>query len=806
MKKILIVLIIQFILTVTVVAQNNTVTFSGVVMNTDSTLVNDAEVFFQGTSYFTFTDHKGKFHLYQVVPATYVLIVNTKSSMTFTDTLRIEKDMFKTIVIDTIEHESQTVVIEGKLDETNGISRLEDVDGTSIYAGRKTEVVELKDMVANTAANNPRQIYARIAGVNIFENDGGGIQLGIGGRGLNPNRVSNFNTRQNGYDISADALGYPESYYTPPTEALSRIEIVRGASSLQYGTQFGGFINFKFKEGPSDKKIEVTTRQTLGSFGFFNSFNSIGGTVGKLNYYAFLQYKKAEGWRPNSNYDLYAGHISLKLAATKRLKITGEYTYQYYLAKQAGGLTDVQFNSNPNQSSRNRNWFQVNWNLIAFILDYQFNSNTHFNFRTFTLLAGRDALGYMGNINRPDPMVNRDFLTDQYHNIGAEARLLHLYQIKKVQSTFLIGARYYHGQTKRREGDGTNGSDANFTFVNPDSLEGSNYTFPSRNVALFSENIFYLSSRFSVTPGIRFEYISTNSEGYYANIQKNLAGDVILYEQINEKRTNNRHFVLLGIGMSYQITPKIKWYGNISQNYRSINFNDMRINNPNVQVDPNLKDERGYSVDFGTRGTVSNFLDFDISLFFIQYRDRIGSVLQRNAQNLVYRYRTNISDSRNVGIESFVEIDLLKLFNKEAKNKFTWFNNIAVIDARYISSEQTAYQNNQVEYVPRFNYRTGFTYKYKDFRTTIQWAYLSQQYSDATNTSTVVPNAVIGIIPSYQVMDWSAEYTYKWFTLIGGLNNLLNATYFTRRAEGYPGPGILPSDPRNFFVTLQAKF
>lgn len=806
MKKLVYVFIIQFLTIVSAIAQNNTVTFSGVVINTDSSVVNDAEVFFQGTSYFTFTDHKGRFHLYQVVPATYVLIVNTKSSMTYTDTIRIDKDLFKTIVIDTIKHESNVVVIEGKVDETNGISRLEDVEGTSIYAGRKTEVVELKDMVANTAANNPRQIYARIAGVNIFENDGGGVQLGIGGRGLNPNRVSNFNTRQNGYDISADALGYPESYYTPPTEALSKIEIVRGASSLQYGTQFGGFINFKFKEGPKDKKIELTTRQTMGSFGFFNSFNSIGGTVGKLNYYAFLQYKKAEGWRPNSNYDLYAGHISLKLAATKRLKLTAEYTYQYYLAKQAGGLTDAQFNSNPNQSNRDRNWFQVNWNLIAFILDYQFNSNTHFNFRTFTLLAGRDALGYMGSINRADPLENRDFLTDQYKNFGAEARVLHMYQIKKVQSTFLVGARYYQGHTKRREGDASNGSDANFAFVNPDSLEGSNYTFPSRNIALFSENIFYLSSRFSVTPGVRFEYISTNSEGYYANIQKNLAGDVILYEQVKEKRSSNRHFVLLGIGMSYNITPKIKWYGNISQNYRSINFNDMRINNPNVQVDPNLKDERGYSVDFGTRGAVSNFLDFDVSLFFIQYRDRIGTVLQRNAQNLVYRYRTNISDSRNLGIESFVEIDLLKVFKKEAKNKFTWFNNIAVIDARYVSSEQTAYQNNVVEYVPKFNYRTGFTYKYKDFRTTIQWAYLSEQYSDATNTATVVPNAVLGTIPSYHVMDWSAEYTYKWFTLSGGVNNLLNATYFTRRAEGYPGPGILPSDPRNFFVTLQAKF
>ena len=88
-----------------------------------------------------------------------------------------------------------------------------------------------------------------MSGLNIWESDGAGVQLGIGGRGLSPNRNSNFNTRQNGYDISADPLGYPESYYSPPLEAIERIEIVRGAASLQYGTQFGGMLNFKFKKG-----------------------------------------------------------------------------------------------------------------------------------------------------------------------------------------------------------------------------------------------------------------------------------------------------------------------------------------------------------------------------------------------------------------------------------------------------------------------------------------------------------------------------------------------------------------------------
>jgi Fe(3+) dicitrate transport protein len=41
----------------------------------------------------------------------------------------------------------------------------------------------------------------------------------------------------------------------------------------------------------------------------------------------------------------------------------------------------------------------------------------------------------------------------------------------------------------------------------PNFLYGnqSDYTFPNLNLALFGENIFKISSNFSITPGFRFE-------------------------------------------------------------------------------------------------------------------------------------------------------------------------------------------------------------------------------------------------------------------------------------------------------------
>ncbi len=701
----------------------------------------------------------------------------------------------------------KSVIIETTKENNFGITRLKQVEGTAIYAGKKSEVILLNDASGNLATNNARQIYNKIAGLNIWESDGSGIQLGIGGRGLNPNRVSNFNTRQNGYDISADALGYPESYYTPPAEALERIEVVRGAASLQYGTQFGGFINFKFKEPKSNKPLQIEAKQTIGSFGFYNSFLGVAGNKKKWSYYTFYQLKKGNGWRKNSAFNANTAHTSISYQATKKIKFTAEYTFMNYLAKQAGGLTDNQFKKDPQQSIRDRNWFQVNWNLAALIVDYDITETSKINVRTFGLYAQRDALGFLGTINRTDPMQERDLLQDKFRNFGAELRYLKHYQFLKAISTFLVGARYYKGTTLRKQGFGNKESDANFNYLNPNDLEHSDYTFPSENISLFSENVFRITPKLNITPGVRFEYISTQSDGYYNEQYFDLAGNIIYKSKVYDKKSNYRHFVLFGLGLGYRLNSNVEMYSNFSQNYRSINFNDMRIINPNMRVDLNLKDEKGYSTDIGARGNLKNYFAFDISLFYLKYKDRIGSVLLVDSFSYQpYRLRTNISDSRNFGLEAFAELDVFKMIaGSKSKIGISVFGNLSLIDAKYIDSKQTAFINKEVEYVPKIILRSGISANYKTLKITYQYSKTSKQFSDASNAE-YSSNAVTGLVPEYYMMDLSVSYNYKWISISAGINNLSNNMYFTRRADGYPGPGIIPSDGRSYYLTLGIKF
>ena len=103
--------------------------------------------------------------------------------------------------------------------------------------------------------------------------------------------------------------------------------------------------------------------------------------------------------------------------------------------------------------------------------------------------------------------------------------------------------------------------------------------------------------------------------------------------------------------------------------------------------------------------------------------------------------------------------------------------------------------------------KSGISSSFKNWTLKVQGSFNSAQFSDASNAIEPSGDAVIGEVPAYAVFDFSGKYTFKkYFQIEFGVNNFTNESYFTRRATGYPGPGILPSDGISGYVTLQFKF
>lgn len=715
------------------------------------------------------------------------------------------------VVLENFTQELSEIQLKARKAKVFELKRLKDVEGTSIFAGKKTEVILVNQSAANLASNNARQIYNQIAGLNIFQNDDAGLQLNIGGRGLDPNRTANFNTRQNGYDISADVLGYPESYYTPASEGLDEIQIIRGAASLQYGTQFGGLINFITKKPNSEKPLEIITRNTLGNFGLYTNFTSVSGTKNKLSYYTYFNYKKGDGFRPNSNFESKNIFANINYSPNENSIFSAEVTYLDYLAQQAGGLTDKSFNKNPLQSNRARNWFKVDWLLYNLKWNYKFSEKTNFSFNFFGLDASRKAIGYrIRRVDLADSGKERELLIGNFNNFGFETRILSDYDFFNKKATYLLGTKFYKANNTNSQGPGTASADANFSSAldkYPNYRIQGNFNNPNLNIAVFGENIFYFSDKFSVTPGARLEFIKTESNGLSRTTNFDGAGNPIGNKDKIIDEVKERSFLLLGLGASYKPNKFVEVYGNISQNYRSITFSDVNIVNPANAVDRNLQDEKGFSTDIGARGNWKNWLSFDANIFGLFYSDRIGFLFTKIPPvNNLGQLRTNIGNARILGVESLFDFNLKKMLSMDNQYVLNYFINTSFINSKYTNAISNGIKNNKVEFVPDVNLKTGLKFGYENFSSSIQFTYLSDQFTDAENSGSGDVSGIVGEIPAYRILDFSASYKYKFAKIETGINNVLNESYFTRRATGYPGPGIIPSSPRNYYVTLELKF
>lgn len=680
--------------------------------------------------------------------------------------------------------------------------QMPEIVGTNIYAGKKNALIVLENVQGNIVNNTMRQVLAKVPGIHIWESDPSGIQIGIAARGLSPNRSWEFNIRQNGYDIAADPFGYPEAYYNPPLQSVQRIEIVRGQGALQYGPQFGGLINYIIKNGAEIKKpFEFESQQTNGSFGLSNSFNAIGGKKGKINYYAFYDHRSGEGWRLNSNYYSKAAFGTITYHFSPALSLSVEVMQSNIRSQQPGGLTDQQIVNDARQSVRARNWMDISWTTPAAILNYQINDQTRWTTKLFGTIGDRNSVGFLQPLNIKDSInpttqnySNRLVNMDKYRNYGLESRLITNYQLGKFNNTISTGIRLYTGNTYRlTEGKGSTNSNYDLSI---EGLFPKDIQFTSNNIAGFVENIFRINKQLYIIPGIRFEWLEGAASG--RNGINN--GIAIPLQNITRSRT----FILGGIGSEFHLNEHAELYANISQAYRPIQFANLQAPPSTDLVDPNLKDARGYNFDFGYRGKHQNYLQYDVSVFYLQYNNRIGTITPTGAN---YRLITNVGASISKGFEGYVEFNPIRAFTKSETLDCILFASYAYTNAKYSANHVDANtKGKNVENAPTDIFRGGLSVGIKQLLLTMQISKVSASFSDANNTITPSANGNTGLIPAYTISDLAGAYKFsKIIHAKAGINNVFDVRYFTRRAGGYPGPGALPGDGKNYFVTLGIK-
>ncbi len=700
-------------------------------------------------------------------------------------------------------YDLKSIQVTSYMVTTAAVKSLPQVQGMYIASGRRSAVVQVADMPFNYAQKNAQQVFAKMPGATVYDMDGAGNQINIALRGLDPHRSWELNVRQDGILTNSDMYGYPASHYSLPLEAVERVELLSGSAALGYGAQFGGMVNYITKSPDTTRSFSLQNIATAGSYGLLSNFTSAGGKTGRLTYYGYYHRRRVDGYRKNAQSSSEAFFLRAGMDLGARIKAEASLGRSTYLYRMPGPLTDSMYLANPRQATRSRNWYSPDIYIPSMRLEWDISPHTRLSLLSSALFGTRNSVMFIGFANVPDVVdpvtkefANRQVDIDRFQSFTQELRLRHAYSLGRLHSTLVTGIQRMDNDLNRRQlGRGTNGADYDLTLTGP---WGRDMHLITRNTALFAENLFQLSPRLSFTLGARFENGSSRRSGYISYLDPEDIPFVL-----------RRSFLLGGASAQFLIAPNHRLFAGFSQAYRPVIFADLVQPNALERIDDNLRDAFGHNAEIGWENFAAPGLRYSLTLFRLAYHNRIGSILNTDGAGNSFLLRTNTGNSLTHGAEALLE------YQREMGKKGFWsvFSSTAWMDTRYSKgllrrgNENVDIGGNRLEGAPGWTSRNGLRVHYQKASILVQYSYVGGHFADAFNTNQPSANGAVGFVPAYSL--WDVNFSFRpsaFLRLYGGIQNLADRQYFTKRPVIYPGPGVWPSEGRNFYMTVETNF
>jgi Fe(3+) dicitrate transport protein len=698
------------------------------------------------------------------------------------------------------------VVGESESDETIQAPYLPPVQGTRIYSGKKTSVIDL-DEFPRITNNNYRQALAKTPGLYLSEETS--PLLSIGYRGLDPSRVQFMQVLKDGIPIHADQFGYPEAYYSPPLDTVDRLEFLRGGAALLYGPQPGGALNYITHQPRTDRPFSFGTTNTFGSDNYYSNFTYLDGTSGRLGYYGYYNHRESEGFREaNSGFMLDAAHLKLVLDAnTDSRWILSIESYEEEHG-EPGGLTlesgpgAVNYNTNRNGTSRFYDVFELERSFASLAWERDFSEATRLTVTGwggyYSRFSSRQRGGGFGTLPSGALANSTTVEHQKFYTAGLEARLRHDYELWGGKHTIAGGFQAYHTDSPREDRRGITATDHGGMLRN-DSDRSIFY------VPLFVENRFHFGP-LSIVPGVRLENIWQGVKEN-VNLDKTAAGTPLADED------NHEVVPLFGLGLAYEIARKTELYGNVSQSYRPKIFTQAVPTGGTAVIPEDLEESKAVQYELGFRGTPRDWITWDVSAFLLDFDDQIGTIALPGGRNTL----ANVGGARHYGVEIAGELDLIGLFDsgsrsplpvttKEAEpapvaksfgerfGSLSLYANATFLDAEFVSGPLAG---RTPRFAPDHLVRAGIIYRLRErCKVALLGTFAGETFADDANTQE-------RFVPAYTVWDLTAEVKiYKEISINAGINNLFDEAYYARIAN----TGIDPAPGRNFYGGFSLKF
>ncbi len=656
---------------------------------------------------------------------------------------------------------------------------------SKIFEEKKVTVQELES-VPPIVTNNYRQMFSEIPGLLVSE-VGNESFSSINFRGLgDPHESFNLNILKDGIPISADPYGYPAVYYQPPVELIDRIEFVRGGGALLYGPQAGGALNYVTIFPSPDEPTSFQTKQILGSENLWSTFNQITTSqdgVGVLGYY---HRRQSDGFR-DANSDYYVNNGGLKFAFESSPDTVWHVELDAYDAShhEPGGLT---LESGPGLANYYEDREQNTLDSDQLNIErYVPTIIVHSDLSADTTLSGRLWGGYYRRESRRQDLgaapafggfplgETNTIQLQEFRFVGAETRVSHDWQWLDNTQTLSTGIFLFGDDSPFQQEKGSA----------PDASTGDLVKDISRNifdVSLFVENRFAFGN-FSVTPGFRLENI------YQEIDEKMNTGSVAPLRSTDQTDT----VPLFGLGLAYQLGEKSEMYGNISQGYKPVTFQDTVPLGTGDTISEDIEEADTLAYELGVRGEPVSWAHFDTSVFAYNFDNIFGRV-----DTAI----TNTGEAQYYGVDLAGDINLFSLTDAvigedkfSSFGEFRFYTNVSFLDAEFTEG---SLDGKTPQYAPDYLLRFGGVYSYPEFaKVALLGTYVDEHFADDGNTTN-------RFIPSYVVWDLTAEFAvYKdTLSVIAGINNLFDQEYYSRIRSN----GIEPAPERNFYAGVNVRF
>ncbi len=635
------------------------------------------------------------------------------------------------------------------------------------------------------------EVFRKIPGVHVVDEEGLGFRANIGIRGLNPDRSANVLVLEDGIPVQLNPYGEPELYYTPSIDRMQAIEVVKGSGQIMFGPRtIGGVINYITPDAPKQQRTNV--KLSAGSGGFVGAQIGYGNTFGRAGFQVNYNYKRADmlGTAAFDIHDLNAKvnfNLSEKSLLGIKLQVYDETSNSTYI-----GLTQPMYDAGqyytvmaPDDQLKIRRY------ALSAIHKHFFNNNLKLTNAAYLYTISRDwrrqnfsssrtASNQTGVVWGDSTISNGAiFMQDatlhrnrSYEVGGLESKLTWNYKLLGQTSQLDAGIRVHTERASEHEIAGSSPTALSGTLVNDERRPGMAYSG-------FVQNKFQVLPNLSIHAGLRVEHYRFKREVLLVSVAGTLQDTLI-------SAPSQVSAIIPGIGFSYQLNKNVNIFGGVHKGFAPpLIKNSVSKAGEVFQLDA----QESWNYELGSRMAFGKGIEAELTGFWIDFQKQVIPVSESaggtgsgfaNAGATVHR-----------GVETSIRLDLGAML--DSKYSIYWEGNLTWINAifdedRFIGTDRVNVKGNALPYAPSWltNHTLGFAAPW-GLDLQLSSTFVSQQFADELNTEAASANGRNGLIPAYFVLDASARYTYKpWNTSVFvSAKNLTNERYIaSRRPQG----------------------